>query len=192
MKAHPFILIAALGLPLAGLGLAWADTHRKAQLGTDWDVPIFGYDPRDLLRGHYITYTYDWPGLKRNTGAFISELCIEGTAPDITRVTFVNMPVVEEFGKAPPKPPKCTITARAPQGGNDRGNGLEGGLYYLPQDKAREYEKKLADPKLQGVIRLRIRDDGITTPVGISFRPRPPEPLALPPQEGQDDTPIAP
>ncbi len=188
MKSNPLILIAALALPLLGLGAAWADTHRKAQMGTDWDVPIRGYDPRDLLRGHYITYSYDWPGLSaQNDGSFINELCIEGTAPAITRVTMPNMPIVEEAGKAPPLPAKCSITARAPQGGDDRGNGLEGGLFYLPQDKALVYEKKLADPNLQGVIRLRIRDDGITRPVGISFRPRPPEPLATPPQEGQDE-----
>ena len=187
------LLIAALVLPLAGLGLAWADTHRKAQMGTDWDVPIQGYDPRDLLRGHYITYQYDWPGTAgQNSGGFISELCIEGSAPTITRVTIPNMPMVEEAGKPAPVPPKCAITARAPSGGNDLRNGLEGGLYYLPQDQALEYEKKLRDPKLQGVIRLRIRDDGITTPVGLSFRARAPEtppaePLAVPPQEEQGE-----
>jgi hypothetical protein len=187
MKRSALLLIAALALPLAGLGLTWADTHRNAQLGTDWDVPIQGYDPRDLLRGHYITYRYDWPGLtEEQERSFITELCIEGVAPNISRVTIPNMPMVEVAGEAPPKPPKCTITARAPRGGDNQGNGLEGGLYYLPQDKALDYEKKLANPKLQGVIRLRIRDDGITRPVGISFRPRPAEPLATPPQEGQD------
>jgi uncharacterized membrane-anchored protein len=25
------------------------------------DVAVTGYDPRDLLRGHYVRFTYVWP-----------------------------------------------------------------------------------------------------------------------------------
>ena len=185
MERKSLILGAALALPLIGLGLAWADTHRKAQTGTDWDVPIMGYDPRDLLRGHYITYQYDWPGLKRDNFGFVTELCIEGSSPTIRRVSIPNLPIVEEPGKPTPQP-KCAVTARALQGGDDQGNGLEGGLYYLPQTQAADYERKLRDPKLQGIIRLRIRDDGITRPMGLTFRTRPI------PADGQDAVPIAP
>ncbi len=180
MERKALILSAALALPLIGLGLAWADTHRKAQMGTDWIVPIRGYDPRDLLRGHYITYRYDWPGLKNDDMGFITQLCLEGSAPTITRVTIPGAAVVGEGGVPQPEP-KCAITIRAPTGGDDRRNGLEGGLFYVPQDKAADYEKKLRDPLLQGFIRLRIRDDGITRPVALTFQPRPI------PADGQDD-----
>jgi hypothetical protein len=185
MERKSLILGAALALPLIGLGLAWADTHRKAQTGTDWDVPIMGYDPRDLLRGHYITYQYDWPGLKRERFGFVTELCVEGSAPAISRVTIPNMPMTAAASSPPPQS-KCAVSARAPQGGDDQGNGLEGGIYYVPQTQAVDYEKKLRDPKLQGVIRLRIRDDGITRPVGLTFRPRPI------PAVGQDEVPPTP
>lgn len=177
MERTSLILAASLALPLTGLGLLWADTHSKAQLGTDWEVPIMGYDPRDLLRGHYVTYRYDWPGWKRDTLGFVKELCIEGTAPKIDRVSTPN----QELGR-PAQVPECTVIARAPSGGDDRGNGLEGGLFYLPQDKAAAYEKKLRDPKLQGVIRLRIREDGITRPVALTFQPRPVQ------ADGQDES----
>ncbi len=187
MERKGIILSAALALPLMGLGLAWADTHRKAQMGTDWTVPIRGYDPRDLLRGHYVTYQYDWPRLKRDDMGFITELCIEGTAPVIQRVTIPNMAVAQASDPSLSQP-KCAITARAPTGGDDQRNGLEGGLFYVPQSQAAAYEKKLRDPDLQGLIRLRIRDDGITRPVALTFRPRP----APIPAEGQEDVLTAP
>ncbi len=172
MERKSLVVAAALSLPLIGLGFVWADTHRKAQTGTDWDVPIRGYDPRDLLRGHYITYQYDWPRLSGNTLGYISELCIEGKAPAILRTTVAGAPIVQEPGM-PPLQAKCAVIARAPYGGDDQGNGLGGGLYYVPQTMAAEYEKKLRDPKLQGIIRLRIRDDGIVRPIGLTFRVRP-------------------
>ena len=52
-----------LVLPILGLGGLWGWSDFKAEQGTDWLVPIAGYDPRDLLRGHYIQYSYDWPGI---------------------------------------------------------------------------------------------------------------------------------
>ena len=179
MDRKSLLWVASLALPLIGLGISWASTHRMAQTGTDWEVPVMGYDPRDLLRGHYITYRYDWPGLNREGQfGFVNELCIEGKAPLVTRVSIPGMPQVEEAGVPPPKTPVCAITARAPGGGDAQGNGLEGGIYYVPQTQALGLEEKLRDPKLQGVITLRIREDGITRPVGLRFQPRPVPPGA--------------
>lgn len=28
--------------------------------GSSWHIKITGYDPRDILQGHYITYRYEW------------------------------------------------------------------------------------------------------------------------------------
>ena len=56
-----FFLPFALLLPLIGLGLIWLQTERESHEGSEWDVPIEGYDPRDLLRGHYVQFRYDWP-----------------------------------------------------------------------------------------------------------------------------------
>ena len=55
------ILIAALILlPLIGL-LAFAGRLENARKqGTPWRIAIEGYDPRDILRGHYLTYRYKW------------------------------------------------------------------------------------------------------------------------------------
>lgn len=147
----------ALALPLAGLTGSWAITHSRAQQGTDWDVPIRGYDPRDLLRGHYITFQYDWPGLKREDEfGIISELCIIGQAPVVSRASELSQ--------------NCAATARMSSWG--KGGGLEQGIFYVPQTAAQGYEDKLRDPKMKGIMRVRIRDDGLVTPQSLSFRPK--------------------
>jgi uncharacterized membrane-anchored protein len=52
-------LLVALLLPI----LATAGLIIRAELhlhGRQWQFPIRGYDPRDMLRGHYLTYRIDW------------------------------------------------------------------------------------------------------------------------------------
>ena len=157
---------AALVLPLLGLAGTWIFTHVRAQQGTEWDVPIAGYDPRDLLRGHYVIYTYDWPGLEgREPWEYAGELCIHGTAPAIARVT----------GGADPE---CANPVRAYDYSDDFGGGITTGRLYVSQAEGARLQVQLTDPKLQGTVRIRLRDDGHITPLRITFRPRPPEPEA--------------
>ena len=159
---HPLLRAAALALPLIGLGAAWAIAHLRAQQGIEWEVPVAGIDPRDLLRGHYIVYRYDWPGLAP-TGAAqtAATLCLEGVPPRITAVT---------AGRD-----ACAHPIREP--GTDR--GLATGRLYVAQSAAPGLERQLADPSLQGVLRIRVRADGQITPLALEFRPRPP-PQAVP------------
>jgi hypothetical protein len=149
-----------LALPLIGLAAAWAVSHHRGQQGTDWEVPVEGYDPRDLLRGHYIVYQYDWPGLDDDEmpgpGTM---LCLAGTAPRIDSVE-----VVPE-GSRCPRPVRAAFS-----------DTLAAGKLYIPQEKARGLEDQLADPALRGIVRLRVRDDGRYTPMDIRFEPRQPAP----------------
>ena len=151
----------ALALPLAGLGATWGTTHIRAQQGTEWDVPIAGYDPRDLLRGHYVIYTYEWPGLEGQANDLrrAQTLCLEGSAPDLVRA---HLPADEP----------CEHVIRARGGWNDPEGGLGSGRLYVSQDRAATLQRQLADPGLQGMVRIRLREDGRLTPLGIAFRPR--------------------
>ncbi len=160
-------LVLTLALPLAGLAASWATTHRTAQQGTEWLVPIGGYDPRDLLRGHYVIYTYDWPGLEGGSADLTSEpmLCLEGQAPNLARA---HLP-----GGKP-----CEHPVRASGGWNDPEGGLASGRLYVSQERAATLQRQLADPKLQGIVRIRVRKDGHLTPLDITFRPRPAVPGA--------------
>lgn len=148
--------LAALALPLLGLGVSWFSTNHASRQGTEWEVPVRGFDPRDFLQGHYVMFQYDWPGLARNLAGPPQELCLEGQPPQIERVRL---------------------------GGGDCLNrialetGPWGGRLYTSQDGALRMQQQLADPKLQGVLRFRLRPDGQIVPLGLTFRPRPPEPV---------------
>ena len=165
-------LAASLALPLAILAVTWATAYRMAQQGQDWLIPIRGYDPRDLLRGHYVQYQYDWPVAKLSPAqveagqmefdpSYAGALCIEGSAPNITRVREVG-----------PSPAGCAIVARATLSARREVRGLDSGILFASQARALDLSNKLADPKLQGLVRVRIRPDGVMRPVDLAFGPR--------------------
>lgn len=52
--------VLVLILPIAVMTLFIAGNLYNQQAGQSWRIPITGYDPRDLLRGHYLTFRYDW------------------------------------------------------------------------------------------------------------------------------------
>lgn len=162
-------LAMALSLPLLGLSGGWAMTHVRAQQGEEWLIPVEGYDPRDLLRGHYIRYRYVWP-LERPADPDMAQptfyggaVCLEGKAPNITRASPLDTGDAKQ---------NCAIVARASWGAREEVRGLESGILYVSQTSAGDLEKKLADPKLQSLIRVKIREDGVMRPVGLEFRAR--------------------
>ena len=165
----------ALALPLVGLAAAWTLSHQRSLKGTDWEVPVEGYDPRDLLRGHYLVFQYDWPILDEDAvpGPGMM-LCLDGEAPRIESVE------VGPLGTRCPRPLRA-----AP------GDTLLAGKLYIPQEKAASLEAQLADPALRGIVRLRVRDNGHYTPVSIRFEPRETqaEPSTTEPDTGPAATP---
>ena len=159
---------AVLALPLIGLAAAWAVSHQRGQQGVVWEVPVQGYDPRDLLRGHYLVFQYDWPGLDdEDVPGPGATLCIEGDAP---RIAATRLKRGDDQ--------RCAHPVRAALG-----DTLLAGRLYIPQEKARDLETKLADPALRGIVRLRIREDGRYTPIDIRFEAQ----SAGPPTEEDGD-----
>lgn len=66
-------LIILLTLPiiiLLGISAYWASV---SSLGYEIKLPIRGYDPRDLLSGHYILYSIDWD--KADCTQFTDGIC---------------------------------------------------------------------------------------------------------------------
>jgi GDYXXLXY protein len=59
MSLRVLIAYAALALPLIGLTGATAMAWLQVRDGREWELPVRGFDPRDLLRGHYIEFQYD-------------------------------------------------------------------------------------------------------------------------------------
>ncbi len=164
------IHLAALALPLIGLGAVWVQTELQSREGTEWDVPVRGYDPRDLLRGHYVEFQYDWPGPDPEAGRTWSALCLVGSPPNLVRAVPI-MPDGTAAGN-----PACAQVAGNPDPRLGRSAATFGGRLYAPKDTALDLQDKLANPKLQGMIRIRLRPDGHITPLRMTFRPRPPRP----------------
>lgn len=155
-------LLAAI-LPLVGLAALWGMSAKTYSEGTDWEVPIQGYDPRDLLRGHYVEFSYDWPGLGE-VAYFRERLCLEGAAPRIDRVT---TPVSGPAGDAAP----CAHPLKAGESGVYGNSALSRGRLYVGQDRAAQIDSQLRNRGQRGIVTIRQRDDGSFTPIAIRFRP---------------------
>ena len=149
----------ALLLPLLGLAGVWSLSEYRSHQGSDWEVPVAGYDPRDLLRGHYVLFRYDWPGGERFESGLLSRFCIEGRPPRIERI----VPV--------PDDDRCRFLAEARGVNLQPGSGLWQGRLYVPQARAAELEAKLRDPNLRALVVIRLREDGLVTPRELRFRP---------------------
>jgi len=162
-------LLAAI-LPLAGLAALWAMSDRTYHTGTEWEVPIQGYDPRDYLRGHYIEFSYDWPFSDDTLGVAGTEsLCLEGSPPAQYRARLVK--TEEELAA-------CAHPLRAAEGGIYGTNGVVRGRLYIGQERARQLQEQLQNRDQRGIVTIRQRKDGSFTPVAIRFRPLTPQEIA--------------
>lgn len=155
----PASRLAVLALPLAGLAVLWAISDRTYRTGTEWEVPIAGYDPRDILRGHYVEFEYDWPGYGRVAWGSLKTLCLEGAAPQIARVREARP------GAA------CRYPVRANPSDVYGANSTARGRLYVGQERAGQLDQGLRDGDLRGIVTIRQRDDGSFTPIAIRFRP---------------------
>ena len=66
-------LLLALMLPIAVLAANVWLSHQQREHGATVVLPIQGFDPRDLLSGHYLTYEIDY-GISADTGCPASDI----------------------------------------------------------------------------------------------------------------------
>ncbi|MBL1319896.1 MAG: GDYXXLXY domain-containing protein [Methylophaga sp.] len=79
----PFILLCLL--------IARAEYHLS--VGAQWDFAITGYDPRDLLRGHYLRFrlAYDWQETKNEcSGRTSCSYCLTDIGEQAPKVQIVD------------------------------------------------------------------------------------------------------
>ena len=148
---NPKLRAALFALPLIGLVLTWATTHHHTTQGTEWDVPVTGYDPADPLRGHYIQFTYAWPG-QPTTNQQTASLCLEGQPPILANT-------------------KSAQSCQTP--GSRLNTSPTPGRLYIPQTSATQMQSRLNDPQhWQAYVRIRVHADGSFSPISISFKPQ--------------------
>ena len=78
MKVMNRRLLAALIFPVVCLALLCVYKAVRREIGSIIEIPITGYDPRDLLSGHYLTYRLDLePAVCRNvSGTAAMYVCV--------------------------------------------------------------------------------------------------------------------
>src|SRR5262245_44165272 len=120
-------LLFALLLPGFSLGTLTGYKAFKRQAGAVVRLPITGYDPRDLLSGHYLTYRLDLPGAICETDADPVFICIDGEDGE----TSFTVPDLAE-GSC-----KAILRARC-----EYGRVLAGvERFYVPEDRATELDR---------------------------------------------------
>ena len=107
--------------------------------GSIWQISIEGYDPRDLLRGHYLRFSYDW-AIKEGescAGRAVCCLCLS----EVTGNGNIE-PSVRPIDCNAPERKSCDAVI------DDGGKMLWAGQqqYFIPEDRAKDLEKMLWDP----------------------------------------------
>jgi uncharacterized membrane-anchored protein len=85
-------LLLALALPIVALALLVARGELTTRHGRPYRIRIVGYDPRDLVRGHYLRYRLDfrWDDARERCTTSECAYCLRGPAgsePLVTRVS---------------------------------------------------------------------------------------------------------
>lgn len=158
-------VIAALALPVLALAALVGQQELQFANARILSVPLTGYDPRDLLQGHYIAGQLDWSWEREPAAALYGgtdgALCVLSDAPK-PRVRFLSgwkagdhtdgdcMLIV--IGTARLGPPRFT-----PRGLDD-GYGLV--HFYVPEERASELEKLLRERPGALTADLAVRSDG--------------------------------
>jgi hypothetical protein len=173
MKRLVTIAVAAvLALPLVTLGAMVGDAERRIANADVLRVAIRGYDPRDLLRGHYLRYQFEWnaeiPFIDR-----VNRLCVL-QAPADAAATVRPLPwnkpeaaaadcrfVVNGWGEVIAESRRAEPGERGPAGRlRFVPSGVEDGRLYVPERHARELERLLAEGKVRLTIDLAVTPDG--------------------------------
>ena len=164
-RVFPLAVIAALALPVLALAALVGQQELLLARARTLSVPLTGYDPRDLLQGHYLLAQLDWSWEREPSaeeyGGSEGALCVLTDAPK-PRVRFLAgwkagdrtdadciLVIVGRGRRAP---------ARFAPTGLDTGDGLV--QFYVPETRASELEQLTRDRPGALTADLAVRADG--------------------------------
>lgn len=130
-------LIIALLFPILALAALTAYKKYVLSFGDEIVLPISGYDPRDLLSGHYLIYQIDYGvgGIcASNSGQQTGYVCLE--------------PKMFSYSS----PEGCSKLIRGVCNYGRFEAGIE--KYYVPEDKARKLEEQVRSKTASIVLSL--------------------------------------
>lgn len=164
------LLIAALALPLLALAASTWSAARTAQASSLWVLPVEGFDPRDILRGHYIQVRYRLPADVASILVAGGWLCLTG-APEAPVIGAAARD--EDSGS-------CAARARllpdhdgfAAPWGSGTAAALTGRLY-IPEADAALLTQLLLDRTRPASMQVRITGAGKLIPVDLLIDGKP-------------------
>ncbi|MEZ4450226.1 MAG: GDYXXLXY domain-containing protein [Nannocystaceae bacterium] len=151
MKKDRLLLVAVV-VPILGLLALWGRAQFNLASGRPWVIGIQGYDPRDLISGHYLRYRYlpRWGDVDNTCGG--QELdpgcCVCFVAdPDPE----VEIPWMNQRG-CDDRPAACESWVQ--------GSSLAGPQrFFVPEEHALQLEQALRER--DAALEVRITDDGV-------------------------------
>ncbi len=145
MMSSKHAIAAALVLPIVALGILTSYRQYIYATGQDVILPISGYDPRNLISGHYLSYSIDY-GTK--------DICPLSKIPDAPAIVCLN-PKSFIYGDTPPK--GCTLFIR---GACESPHRFTAGVerYYIPEHQGSPLEEKVQSQK--AAILLSVTKNG--------------------------------
>jgi hypothetical protein len=125
-------------IPVVGLLVLVGRAEWAVRSGPSWHVAISGYDPRDLLHGHYLRYRFDftWAG-ESTCGPEEGKALTDGCCLCLTRTN--------ERGIDPTVRQVSCDTARQCDGWLRSETVRPPLRHFVPEDRARELELALAE-----------------------------------------------
>jgi len=132
----------ALVLPVLGLLILTGYQQLLISTGTEVVLPINGYDPRDLLSGHYITYTIDFESVQP---------CQKNRGGDEQHYIYL-----EPRFESPVYPRDCRVFIK----GKCKSRRFEAGIerFYISESDAQRVEKSVKNKKAS--ILISVSRDG--------------------------------
>ncbi|HYE47990.1 MAG TPA: hypothetical protein VEB20_00255 [Azospirillaceae bacterium] len=119
-------------------------------------VALEGVDPRDLLRGHYLTARLDVRTAGGEEGPPAGCACLEPGPPDPLR------PLARPVESCTPAPPQCRWPVA------DLATPFR---IYIPQERAEEYERRLRERDGTLSVLVKPRGDGTFLVGGLEVTP---------------------
>jgi hypothetical protein len=169
MKVLTAAIIAALALPVLALAALVADQEWQRADARILSVPLRGYDPRDLLRGHYLLAQIDWDWEGEPQGA--SGASVKGAACVVVEQPRPRVRFLAGGKTGDPAATDCRFVLAGrgwPRDGTRPAGFVPGALdaggaairFYVPEDRASELEQRMRERPGALTADLAVRADG--------------------------------
>jgi hypothetical protein len=152
-------VVVALALPIVALAALIGEQELRFANAQLVNVPVRGFDPRDLLRGHYITGQFDWDWETMPQNATTGGLCILPGDAARPKVRFL------ENWQPRDRAPDCRLVIAGRVASSTfipatLDSGARGVRLYVSEVRAPELEELIREHPGALTVDLAVRPDG--------------------------------